>query len=191
MSCRAWSTWLHGTPAFGTFPPWCHAPNYTIFGQRQAVSAKTDTETSPLSLWTSARRSSGKSREFYSELPFLPSFTAFDKMDNNFSSEGKKKIYIYGVFRNYFYIAKILMEQNELQFKGGSELPYSFKDMSILLVIKSPSEKQVGLSESLCLLNLVLFLNPNKEPRHDECSLNPESLWLLSKELLNIKSLQL
>lgn len=83
------------------------------------------------------------------------------------------------------------MEQKELQFKGGSQLPYSFKDMSILLVIKSPSEKQVGLSKNLCLLNLLLFLNPNKEPRHDECSLNPESLWLLSKELLNIKSLQL
>lgn len=68
------------------------------------------------------------------------------------------------------------MEQKVLQFRGGSELPNSFKDTSILSVIKSPSEKQVGLSKNLCLQSLVLFLNPSKESRHDECSLNPESL---------------
>lgn len=45
----------------------------------------------PLSLWTSARSSTGESREFYSEPPFLPSFTAFGKMDNNVSL-GRERI---------------------------------------------------------------------------------------------------
>lgn len=73
----------------------------------------------PLSLWTSARSSTGESREFYSEPPFLPTFTAFGKMDNNVSLGRERIIRFFSSLLVFcFFFRNLIHSENSNGVKG-------------------------------------------------------------------------